>query len=350
MQAVVVRAHGGLEALGLEELPDPSPRASEVLVEVRAVGLNHLDTWVRRGVPGHRFPLPLIPGADVSGVVRGVGADVDDVQVGTEVILAPAVSCEHCAACLSGRDHQCRRYALLGEGRDGGCASLIVVPRANVHPKPPNLSFEEAACIPVTFLTAWHMLLARAAVRPGETVLVHAGGSGVGSASIQVAKLLGARVITTAGTDEKLERARALGADHGINYTRTPDFAAEVKALTGKRGVDVVVEHVGAATWDGSIRSLAWAGRLVTCGATTGADVALNLRQVFFKALSVLGSTMGSKGEFVELLGHFASGKLRPIIDRVLPLEQVATAHRLLEAREVFGKVVLVPGTTGEVP
>jgi NADPH:quinone reductase-like Zn-dependent oxidoreductase len=294
-------------------------------------------------VPGHRFPLPLVLGSDVSGVVSAVGAGVDDVRPGDPVVLAPGVSCGHCVACLSGRDHRCARFGLLGEHRDGGAADFIVVPRANVLTKPDNLSHEEAAAIPITFLTAWHMLVGRAELRPGETVLVHAGGSGVGSAAIQIAKLWGATVITTASTDEKLERARALGADHGINYAQA-DFAKEVKALTGRRGVDVVVEHVGAATWADSMRSLAWGGRLVTCGATTGADVSLNLRHVFFKSLSILGSTMGSKGELVEILGHFARGTLRATVDRVLPLDQVGEAHRLLEGRDVFGKIVLRPG------
>lgn len=342
MKALVVREHGGLEALRWEELPDPAPGPGQVRVAVRAVGVNHLDTWVRRGVPGHLFPLPLVLGSDVAGVVDALGPGVEGLTPGDEVVLSPGVSCGACPACLSGRDHQCRSYGLLGEHRDGGCADFIVVPRQNVLPKPPALSFVDAACVPITFLTAWHMLVDRAAVRPGETVLVHAAGSGVGAAAIQIARLWGATVITTAGTPAKCERALGLGAHHAIDYTAA-DFAKEVRRLTDRRGADVVVEHVGAATWDGSVRSLAWSGRLVTCGATTGADVSLNLRQVFFKSLSILGSTMGSKGEMIEVLGHVGSGRLRPVLDRVLPMSRAAEAHALLERREVFGKIVLVP-------
>ena len=344
MKALVVQQHGGLEALRWEDRPTPEPGPGEVRVAVRAVGVNHLDTWVRRGVPGHRFPLPLVLGSDVAGVVDALGPGAVGLSPGDPVVLSPGVSCGTCTACLSGRDHQCRSYGLLGEHRDGGCADFIVVPRSNVLPKPPALSFVDAACVPITFLTAWHMLVDRAAIRPGETVLVHAAGSGVGAASIQIARMWGATVITTAGTPVKCERALALGAHHAIDYTAS-DFSRVVRDLTDRRGVDVVVEHVGAATWDGSLRSLAWAGRLVTCGATTGADVSLNLRQVFFKSLSILGSTMGSKGEMIEVLGHLGAGRLRPVLDRVLPMAEVAVAHTLLEGREVFGKVVLVaPG------
>jgi len=342
MKAVIVRAHGGFDALRLEDAPDPQPAADEILVEVRAVALNHLDLWVRRGVPGYTFPLPLIPGCDVAGVVVEAGGRAGGFAAGDEVVLAPGVSCGRCPACLSGRDHHCRRYGILGETRDGGCAERIVVPRENVHRKPRNLGFEEAASMPLTFLTAWHMLVARCGIRPGETVLVQAAGSGVGCAAVQIAKLWGATVIATSGSDAKLERARALGADHTLNYARQ-DIAREVAALTGKRGADIVFDHVGAPTWEGSLRSLGWQGRFVTCGATAGTEVTLNLRHLFFKSLSVLGSTMGSKGEVCEILEHAEAGRLRPVIDKVLPLAEVREGHRLLEAREVFGKVVLVP-------
>lgn len=342
MKAVIVREHGGLEALRFEEVPDPKPGPDEVLVEVRAVAVNHLDVWVRRGVPGHVFPLPMIPGNDVAGVVREVAAPAAGVKPGDEVVIAPGVSCGACAACASGRDHHCRSYGILGEHRDGGYAERVVAPRVNALPKPANLSFVEAAAMPLTFLTAWHMLVERAGLRPGEWVLVHAGGSGVGSAAIQIAKLWGAVVVATVGSASKAERARALGADHVVNYREKP-FDREVRELTGKRGVDVVFEHVGAATWEGSLRSLAWQGRLVTCGGTTGAEVSLNLRALFFKSLSILGSTMGSRGELHEVLAHAAAGRLRPVVDRVMPLAEAREAHRLLEEREVFGKIVLTP-------
>ncbi|MFH1680082.1 MAG: alcohol dehydrogenase catalytic domain-containing protein, partial [Candidatus Eisenbacteria bacterium] len=218
MKAVVVRSHGGLEVLRLEEIQDPAPGAGEVLVEVRAVGLNHLDVWVRKGVPGHEFPLPLVPGSDCSGVVAGLGDGAAGLAEGDEVVLAPATSCGSCGSCVSGADHECREFKIIGESRDGGCADRIVVPRANVFPKPKNLSFEETASFPLAFLTAWHMLVARAGVRPGEVVLVQGAGGGVGSAAVQIAKLWNARVIATVGNEAKAKRAGELGADHVIDY------------------------------------------------------------------------------------------------------------------------------------
>jgi NADPH:quinone reductase-like Zn-dependent oxidoreductase len=342
MRAVVIRRHGGLEALNLEEAPDPRPGPTEALVEVRACGVNHLDLWVRRGVPGHTFPLPIIPGCDVAGVVREVGEAVRGVDPGTEVVALPGIGCGACRACSLGNDHLCRDYGILGETRDGGYAPLVVLPGVNLLPLPAGLGFERAAAFPLAFLTAWHMLVARAELRPGDAVLVHAAGSGVGSAAVQIARLLGARVIATAGSDAKLARARELGADETINY-RTADFAHEVARLTGKRGVDVVVEHVGEATWEGSLRCLAKGGRLVTCGATSGPRGEVHLPRLFFKSLSILGSTMGSRGELHRIVQLVGEGKLRPVVDRVLPLSEVREAHRVLEDREQFGKVVLRP-------
>ncbi len=339
MKAVLIREHGGYEKLELTEVDAPEA-AGLAVVEVRAVALNHLDLWLRRGVPGHRFPLPMIPGSEVSGVIAALPPDVKGWKIGDEVIVAPGYSCGSCIACLSGNDPLCRNFGIYGESANGGCAERIAVPVRNLLGKPARLSFEQAAAVPLDFQTAWHMLVARAALRPGETVLVHAGGSGVGSAAVQIAKLWGATVFATVGSREKSARARALGADEVILY-RELDFAEEVRRLTGKRGVDVVFEHVGAATFAGSMRSLARGGRLVTCGATTGADVEINLRLVFFKLLSILGSTMGSLAELHEIMRHVAGGRLHPVVDRVLPLEQVGEGHRILEEREAFGKVVL---------
>lgn len=337
MKAVVIREHGALDRLELIDHPDPEA-GQRAIISVRAVALNHLDIWLRRGVPGHRFPLPMIPGSEVSGVVES--SPSGDFSSGDEVVVAPGISCGLCIACTSGKDPLCRKFGILGETENGGCATKIAVPVRNLIRKPSPLSFVEAAAIPLDFLTSWHMLVDRAGVRPGETVLVHAGGSGVGSAAIQIAKLWGASVIATAGSRAKADRTLALGADHVIAY-REVDFVSEVKKLTEKRGVDVVVEHVGADTFDGSMRSLAKGGRLVTCGATTGAEVTINLRLVFFKLLSILGSTMGSIGELHEIMKHVNTGRLRPVVGRVLPLDAVAEGHRLLENREVFGKVVL---------
>src|SRR3989475_3517226 len=255
MKAVIFQQHGGPEVLQYTEVADPKIKANEVLIEVRACALNHLDVWVRGGLPGIKIPLPHILGNDVAGVVREVGELVTWVKPGAEVMVQPGVSCGHCVECLAGRDNMCDEYDIIGSGRDGGYAELLAVPGVNVVPKPKNLSWPEAAALPLVTLTAWHMLVARANVQPGEHVLVHAAGSGVGSLGIQIAKLRGARVITTASSDEKLAKAREFGADETINYTRD-DWPKQVKKLTNGRGVDVVFEHTGAATWPGSIVSL----------------------------------------------------------------------------------------------
>lgn len=342
MKATIFKQHGGPEVLEYTDVPEPAMRADEVLVEVRACALNHLDIFARNGLPGIKIPLPHVLGNDVAGVVREVGELVTWVNRGDEVMVQPGVSCGHCEACLSGRDNLCREYDIIGYRRDGGYAERVAVPGANVFAKPSGLSWEEAAAIPLVMLTAWHMLVTRAKVQTGEDVLVHAAGSGVGSVAIQIAKLRGARVITTASTDAKLEKARELGADETINYTRD-DWPAEVRRLTGRKGVDVVVEHTGAATWPGSISALKSNGRLVTCGATSGFDARTDLRQVFYRHLTLLGSFMGSKAELLEAIKFVAAGKLRAVVDRVLPLSEARQAHELIEHREQFGKVVLKP-------
>jgi NADPH:quinone reductase-like Zn-dependent oxidoreductase len=337
MKAILIREHGGVEKLEMTEVAEPVAGPGQALVRVRAVALNHLDIWLRRGVPGHQFPLPMIPGSEVSGVIET--ACDPRWKAGDEVIVAPGYSCGLCQACLSGNDPLCRQFGIFGETISGGATEKIVVPVRNLIRKPSSLSFPEAAAIPLDMLTAWHMLIARAQLRPGETVLVHAGGSGVGSAAIQVARLWGATVYATAGTTAKASRARDLGAHGTIVYTAV-DFLDEVRRLTGKRGVDVVFEHVGGETFERSLRALAKGGRLVTCGATAGGEATVNLRLIFFKLLSILGSTMGSLAELHEVMKFVAEGRLRPVIDRVLPLSEVAEGHRLLEAREAFGKIV----------
>ena len=340
MRAVRINEHGGPEVLRLEEVDTPRIRADEALVRVRASGMNHLDLWVRNGVPGHKFPLPITPGCDVAGVVEEVGEVARGFAKGDEVVLSPGVACGACRECLSGRHSLCRCYGILGETRDGGNAEFIAVPSVNLIRKPENLSFVEAAAVPLVFLTAWHMLVARAGIRPGDQVLVHAGGSGVGSAAIQIAKLHGAEVITTASSDEKLAKAAQLGADHLVDYVRE-DFAKAVRALTGKRGVDVVFEHTGEATWKGSLACVARGGTIVTCGATSGFLAESDLRIVFFKQVSILGSTMGSMGEVLDVMGHVAAGRLKPVVDRTFDLSEVREAHAYLARREQFGKVVL---------
>jgi NADPH:quinone reductase-like Zn-dependent oxidoreductase len=325
MKAILIREHGGVDKLTMTDVPDPTAGPGEAVVRVRAVALNHLDIWLRRGVPGHTFPLPMIPGSEVAGVIETV--DDPRWKVGDEVIVAPGYSCGLCVACLSGNDP----------------AEKIAVPVRNLIRKPASLSFAEAAAIPLDMLTAWHMLVARAQLRPGETVLVQAGGSGVGSAAIQIAKLWGATVYTTVSTAEKAARAKTLGADETILYTEV-DFLDEVRRLTKKRGVDIVFEHVGGETFERSLRALAKGGRVVTCGSTSGGEVTINLRLIFFKLLSILGSTMGSLAELHEIMKLVEAGRLHPVIDRVLPLSEVAEGHRILEAREAFGKIVFEVG------
>ena len=342
MKAVIFNEHGGADVLRYTEAEDPRPRANEVLVEVRACALNHLDVWARKGLPGVHIPLPHILGNDIAGTVREAGELVDWVRAGDEVMLQPGVSCGHCVECLRGQDNLCAKYDILGYGRDGGYAELVVAPGVNVIPKPQNLSWEEAAALPLVTVTAWHMLITRAAVQPGEDVLIHAAGSGVGSVGIQIAKLRGARVIATASTEEKLEKARALGADETVNYTRE-DWTKEVRRLTAKKGVEVVFEHTGAATWQGSIQSLAKNGRVVTCGATSGYDARTDLRQVFYRHLNLLGSFMGSKAELLDAMKFVERGLIRGVVDRALPLTEARRAHELMEDRAQFGKLVLVP-------
>jgi len=340
MKAIVFRQHGGPEVLEYTNVPEPSIQPNEVLVRVRACALNHLDLWVRGGLPNVPIPLPHIPGSDVAGEVTQPGAGVTTVRAGQKVVVAPGVTCGKCSACIAGRDNQCRQFTNLGYMIDGGCAEFVRVPEVNCMPYPENLSFEEAAAVPLVFQTAWHMLVARAELQPGEDVLIIGAGSGVGSAAIQIAKFFGARVIATAGTEEKAAKARELGADHTINH-KSQKIRDAVRQITNKRGVDVVFEHVGTATWDDSLASLAPAGRLVTCGVTTGFDAKIDLRFLFSRQLSLLGSYMGTKSELHTVMKLVAAGRLKPIVDRVFPLAEAAAAHTYLEASQQFGKVVL---------
>ncbi len=342
MKATIIRQHGGPEVLEFAEVPDPRINANQVLVEVRACALNHLDVWARKGLPGIEIPLPHILGNDIAGVVREVGERVTWVKPGDEVMLQPGTSCGHCIECLRGNDNLCAEYDMLGYRQHGGYAELVAAPGVNVIPKPANLSWEEAAALPLVTVTAWHMLVTRANVQPGETVLVHAAGSGVGSIGIQVAKLRGATVIATAGSDEKLEKARGLGADDVVNYTN-PGWTKEVKRLTARQGVDVVFEHTGAETWPGSIAVLKKNGRLVTCGATSGFDARTDLRQLFYRHLTFLGSFMGSKAELLDAMKFIERGAIRAVVDQTLPLSEARRAHELMEDRAQFGKLVLKP-------
>ncbi|HTS62103.1 MAG TPA: zinc-binding dehydrogenase [Candidatus Acidoferrales bacterium] len=342
MKAARIHQHGGPEALVLEEIAEPKVRADQVLVRVRACALNHLDLFIRAGIPGIKYHMPHILGSDIAGEVVAVGELCERVKPGWRVLLSPGVSCRQCEACLAGNDSFCRRYTLFGSGIDGGNAELLAAPEYAVIQIPDDLGFDEAAAVPLVFLTAWHMLMGRAQLRPGEDVLVLAASSGVGSAAIQIAKLFQCRVIATAGGPEKLEKARELGADQAIDHYGQ-DISAEVRKFTGKRGVDIVFEHVGAATWPKSLESLAPGGRLVTCGATTGYDARLDLRYLFSKQWSLLGSFMGTMGELHQVLKFVFRKQLRPVIDRVYPLEEIRAAHERLENKEQFGKVIVRP-------
>jgi NADPH:quinone reductase-like Zn-dependent oxidoreductase len=336
MKAIRFHEHGTADVLRYEDAPDPEPRPGEALVRVRACALNHLDIFNRRGVV--KLPLPHISGADMAGEI--VSSPDPALPAGRRVLLQPGLSCGHCEACLSGRDNFCPRYDVLGSQSDGGYAELVRVPRQNLVPLPDAIGYVEAAAFPLTFLTAWHMLITRAGLKAGEDVLVLGAGSGVGQAAIQIARFHGARVFATAGTDEKLARARELGATEVVNH-RTQDYSTELHRLTGKRGVDIVVEHVGEATWDRSLKCLARGGRLVICGATTGFKAGIDLRFLFARQYTLIGTYMGSKAELLRAAQLFFAGHFHPAVDRTFPLRDAAAAQRHIEEGQQFGKVVL---------
>jgi NADPH:quinone reductase-like Zn-dependent oxidoreductase len=340
MKAVRIHQFGGPEVLTYEDVPDPKPRKDQVLIRVRACALNHLDLWVRKGLPG--VPLPHILGSDIAGEIVDIGEYVTGFKIGQRVLLAPMHFCNHCAKCVAGLQNQCAEFTVLGNRIDGGNCELMAIPAVNVIPIPDSMDFNQAASLPLVFLTAWHMLVGRANVRMGQTVLVLGASSGVGIAAIQIAKLFHCRVITTAGDESKLEKGRALGADFGINHYKQK-ISEEVRKITNKEGVDIVVEHVGAATWDESVKSLKPAGTLVTCGATTGPNAALELRFVYSRQLSILGSYMGTMGELYEVLGHVFAGRLKPVVDRAFALKDTRAAHELMEKSQMFGKLIVNP-------
>jgi NADPH:quinone reductase-like Zn-dependent oxidoreductase len=340
MKAVRFHEHGGSDCLLYEDVPDPVAGPGEIIVRVKACSLNYLDLWERRGLPGVTFPLPHISGSDVAGIVESVGAGVKHVKAGDPTLVNPGLSCMHCEACYGGNDNHCREYSVLGYFTEGGYAERVRVPAFNALPFPKNLSFTEAAAVPLVFLTAWHMLVSRCGLQTGEDVLILGAGSGVGSAAIQIAKLFHARIITTVGSEEKVEKALALGADHVLVHARQK-IREEVRKITGKRGVDIVFEHVGAATWEDSLNCLARHGRLVICGATTGFDVRLDLRHLFAKELNLMGSYMGSKHELLQVLKLVEAGLLRPVVSEILPLEAAARAQDRMENRKHFGKIIL---------
>lgn len=342
MKAILFRSHGGPEVLEYADVPDPVPHAGELLIRVAACSVNHLDLWIRQGLPAYRIALPHISGCDIAGVAERLGPGVSGVNTGDRVVAFPGLHCGSCAWCRAGQDNLCESYGIRGAKIPGGYAQLAVANAADAIPMPEGLTFEEAAAFPLVFLTAWHMLVTRAHLTSGETVLVHAAGSGVGHAAVQIAKHLQATVYTTVGSDEKFAKATALGADEVINYRRD-DFGQRVEALTDGRGVDVVFEHIGPETWEKSVKALAKGGRLVTCGATSGPSVPLDLRYVFSRQLTILGSLMGTRAEFDVVARLIGERALHPVIDTVFPLEQARAAQERLLARAVFGKLILQP-------
>ncbi len=340
MKAAIIRQIGSLENIQIEDIPTPSPGSAEVLIDVKAAALNHLDIWVatKRGqiVEGKY----LVLGSDAAGVVADVGSNVTDIQVGDEVVVNPGIWCGRCEACRRGQHSECRDYSLLGLGRPGTYAQQVAVPAAAIAPKPDHLSFAEAAALPLAHLTVWRMLMSRARLQAGQTVLVHGIGGGVALAALQLAKLTGAEVIVTSSSDEKLARARELGADQGINY-KNAEVAKEVLRLTKNRGVDVTLDTIGAATLPINLEVLVKGGTMVICGVTTGATPQINLQQVYWKQLNILGSTMGTAAEFHQLLRAISVNHLKPIIDSTYPLDQVKDALKHMDQADQFGKIVI---------
>jgi NADPH:quinone reductase-like Zn-dependent oxidoreductase len=342
MKALAFNEHGGLDKLRYQDVPEPKIGDGEVLVKVRACALNHLDLFVREGLPGLKLPLPFWSGCDIAGEIAEVGAAVEGVAVGDRVAVNPNLSCGRCEFCIRGEDSLCVTYGILGEHTHGGLAEGVKVDGRNVVKLPDHVKFEDAAAFILVSMTAWRMLVTQARLRPGEDLLIIGVGGGVSSTAVQIGKLCGARVWVTSSSDDKLARARELGADECINYAKE-DWAKAVFQKTGRRGVDVILENVGAATWQGSIRSLAKSGRLVTCGATSGPIGETDIRLVFWKQISIIGSTMASRREFNEVMTQLFRGKLRAIVDSVMSLRDGVAAQQKLAEGKQFGKIVLVP-------
>ena len=341
MKAVRIHEHGGVDKLRYEEAENPrisSP--NEVIVKLRAASVDHIDIWVRLGATGIAIPMPHILGGDGAGVICDVGGEVNNVKPGDAVCLYLFSGCGQCEFCLSHRDFMCVYVRALGEWLDGTYAEYVRLPAENGFPIPAGMSFAEAAAFPLVFVTVWRMLITNARLKPGETILIIGIGGGVASAALQVAKKIGANVIVTSGSDEKLELAKKYGAAHTINH-REKDFAQEVRAFTENRGVDVVLDCVAGEVWQKSLAALARGGRLVTCGATAGGSPETDLTPIFTKHLQIFGSTLGSRDEFRHLLSFMAVAEIKPIIDQVFPLSEAAAAQRRMEEAKQFGKIVL---------
>jgi NADPH:quinone reductase-like Zn-dependent oxidoreductase len=341
MKATVFHEHGDISVLRVQNMPDPTPGLNDVIVKVRACGVNRLDIYSRSGRT-KVAPMPHIAGSEIAGEIAAIGDAVSGLASGQAVAVAPYLFCGQCEFCRSGEEVLCLKSDIIGLGNQGGFAEYVRVPAASIVPLPQDLDFVSAAAVTLATITAWHMLTQRAPLRPGQDVLVHAAGSGVGSAAVQIARLNGARVIATVGSAEKMEHARKLGADEVINY-REQDFLQEVRRITNKRGVDVVVEHIGTQTWEKSVACLTRRGRLVTCGATTGNEGKDNIWALFAKELSLIGSYGGTRQDLAEVLKLVAAGHLQSVIYDTYTLEQVGKTQQLMENREQFGKLVITP-------
>lgn len=340
MKAVFFRKHGGNEVLEYGDWPTPEPGQGEVRVAIRAAAMNHLDIFVRNGIPD--VPLPQVPGADGSGVVDAVGPGVEGLTPGDRVLLQPGLCCGVCEFCRRGEQSLCVKFRILGEHVAGTFAEQVVVPVRNVFPIPEGLSFEQAAAFPLAYQTAWRMIVTRGAVRPGQTVLIHGAGGGVAGAALEIALLCGARVLATTSGEQKVSRMKAAGAELVIDHTKE-DVLRAVREHTNKRGADVVIDCVGDKTWMTSLRSVVRGGRIVTCGETTGPNPKEEIRLIYWKQISILGSTMSNDSEFRALLSFIASGRLKPRIDRVFPFADVRAAYEYLEKGRQHGKIILVP-------
>ncbi len=343
MRAILIKRFGGPEVLERGEAPDPVPGPGEVLLKVKACALNHLDIWVRGGIPSYHIQLPHILGCDVAGEVAALGEGVSTAKVGQRFAVSPGRSCRRCAECLSGRDNHCRRYGVIGaHGGPGGYAEYLAVPEDYLLPIPDSMSFTEAAAYPLTFLTAWHMLMTHGGCGPGQCVLVLGAGSGVGVAAIQIAKLCGARVLAASTSEAKLEKAKALGADEAILLPKQ-DLVKETRRATDGAMADIVFEHVGQAVFDAALKSLKSGGRLVICGATTGPEITVDFRYVFSRELRIQGSMMGTQSEMRLVAKLAAEGRIKPVVGKTFPLDQARAAHEYLSGKNQFGKVVLIP-------
>jgi NADPH:quinone reductase-like Zn-dependent oxidoreductase len=341
MRAAAIKEHGGLDVVRIEEVPEPTCADDEVVLEVRSAGLNHLDIWVRKGRGGARPPQLQILGSDAAGVVTTVGSRVRSVDIGDEVILNPGLSCGWCDQCNSGEQSQCVSFGIVGLTCQGTFAERVVVPARNLAPKPSHLSFNEAGAFVLAQLTAWRMLMTRGQLRPGQTVLIHGIGGGVALYALQLAKLAGARAIVTSSCDDKLQRARQIGADNTINYRSVDDVAQCVKDLTSGTGVDIVIDTVGAATWPIDFSAARRGGKIVLCGVTSDAGAVTDLQALYWNQLTIMGSTMGSDHDFRQMVEAVTAAKLRPVIDSVTPLEKIKEAMGRMETAKQFGKIVL---------